>query len=428
MRNRLAAVAALLTLLWLPYAASPAPVRAASVCTSWDNARIPPSTIRVLRTRGPSDGHVVTVDFKDYVKTVLSAEWPPSYPTQALRAGAVAVKQYAWYYILHYRGGTKRGSCYDVVDNTNDQIYRPESHTPTSAHIVAVESTWGTMITKNNAFVLTGYRSGAFVACGTDSDGWHMFQHSARDCAAHGYTYQQILHTYFDPGVVVWDAPTYPTTLFYSPPTGTQSILRDSVTASWDELASNDLGIQSRLVTLQMSQPINDVCRSDRWLPSIPPWQSTEASPQTVTGLKGGYCYRFVVKLTDSAGTKYSQSGTFRVDPRAPMATFTTPPSNAVTTLPGTSYTVKWTEATTNGAKITSRKLIAEYGGQPVEGSCATARYTQLKILSLTAPSGTITGLEPLNCYRFRVQLMDSANHFGSWTSGVLMVPRAIIS
>src|SRR3990172_12989059 len=39
------------------------------------------------------------VDFKDYVKHVLPNEWISSWPREALRAGAMAAKMYAWTYI-----------------------------------------------------------------------------------------------------------------------------------------------------------------------------------------------------------------------------------------------------------------------------------------------------------------------------------------
>ena len=87
---------------------------------------------------------------------------------EALRAGAVAIKQYAWYYTMHYRGGTGTGGCYDVVDNSNDQIYAPEKETPATSHIQAVESTWSESLTRNGAFVFTGYRPGSTDVCAAD--------------------------------------------------------------------------------------------------------------------------------------------------------------------------------------------------------------------------------------------------------------------
>lgn len=425
MRYRLAAIAALVALLWLPYSASPPPVRAATVCTSWNNTRIPPTTVRVLRTSGPYDGHVQTVDFQLYVKTVIAAEWPNTYPTEALRAGAVAVKQYAWYYIMHYRGGTRGGSCYDVQDNTNDQIFRPETRTPAASHIAAVTATWGTSVTKNGAFLLTGYRSGAWVGCGVDTDGYHMFQHSAYACAKGGKSYREILHISYDPSLVVWESPDPPAALFLSPPAAEQVMIGNSVTASWLEMPTSEGSITSRQITLEMSKPINWSCRSDRWIPAIPPWQSTEASPQTVTGLRDWYCYRFVLKLTEGTTSTFQQSGAFIVDSIAPVATFNTPPQDAVTPLTAGSYTVAWTETPTPGTTIVSRKLTTEYGGEPVAGTCVGARWSSFKSTTAGSPV-RVTGLLPLHCFRFRVDLFDSAGHGANWMSGVLMAPATL--
>ena len=56
--------------------------------------------------------------------------------------GALAVKQYGWYYTMHWRGGscqvtnpddgTTTVECYDVKDGTLDQIYKPEKWDKTS--------------------------------------------------------------------------------------------------------------------------------------------------------------------------------------------------------------------------------------------------------------------------------------------------------
>ena len=133
MRRRLAAVLVLTTLVWLPTLNPPPVAQASSTCTGWTSTRVPPTTIRVLRTSGSAAGKVQTVDFKGYVKVVEQAEWPASWPAEALKVGAIAVKQYAWYYAMSYRGGTGTGGCYDVVDNTNDQLYAPETRVPAAS-------------------------------------------------------------------------------------------------------------------------------------------------------------------------------------------------------------------------------------------------------------------------------------------------------
>jgi len=96
-------------------------------------------------------------------------------------------------------GGSGSGGCYDVIDNSNDQVYWPESKSATAGEVAAVEATWYESVTRGGSITLTGYRPGNDVACGSDSDGAHLFQHSARNCAAAGMTADQILQTYYGP-------------------------------------------------------------------------------------------------------------------------------------------------------------------------------------------------------------------------------------
>ena len=89
---------------------------AASSCSGWTSETTPPSTIRLYRA---ATGVVETVDFRVYAKNVLSREWIGSWTTESLRSGAVAVKMYAWYHVLHWRGlSNGSGQCFDVYDDT----------------------------------------------------------------------------------------------------------------------------------------------------------------------------------------------------------------------------------------------------------------------------------------------------------------------
>ena len=101
-------------------------------------------TIRVFRT---ATGAVETVDFRTYVKNVLSREWISTWTTESLRSGALAVKNYGWYQVLHWRGYVNEdGKCFDVFDSTRDQHYDPTR--PTYASMAsAVDATWSTLRT-----------------------------------------------------------------------------------------------------------------------------------------------------------------------------------------------------------------------------------------------------------------------------------------
>jgi hypothetical protein len=428
MRRRLLAVLALSALMWLPtVTVSPPPaVRAASACTAWTSTRVPPATIRVLRTSGPSNGYVQTVNFKTYVQIVEAAEWPSSWPAAALQTGAVATKEYGWYFTMHYRGGTAHGSCYDVSDNTSDQIYQPESRTPSAGQLAAVDATWNVALYKNGSFLMTGYRSGIYgVRCGADADGFHLYEHSALDCANAGMTADDILHIYYDPGLLILRPAVQPAVIFFSPAVQTMSRVGNSAVVAWTEEPAAGTTIASRQLALMMAQPQNGSCTVDRWLPALPAWQSTGASPQSVTGLRAGLCYRFALTLTDSAAvTTHTLSGPMLAGPAAATAVFSSPAPNVVTAVTALSATVTWTETPAPGTHVVSRSLVTEWAAQPLAGTCAGGQWSTLRTNTTASPVSS-TGFLKLYCYRYRLVLTDSAGHQSTTVSGDLMTPAA---
>jgi hypothetical protein len=144
------------------------------------------------------------VPFQAYVNVVMAAEWGPGDPIEALKAGAVAVKQYAWHWTDVWRGGTAPdGSCYDVVDSTDDQLYAPETRVPSPSEIAAVQATWGESLLKGGLLFVTHYNAGSDVPCGANADGWQLLQISAEHCAAGGMSADVILQTYYGPNVQI---------------------------------------------------------------------------------------------------------------------------------------------------------------------------------------------------------------------------------
>lgn len=195
------------TVLAAPQAAAPASVAAAS-CTGWISQTIPPPTIKVLRT---DRGEVQTVDFRSYVAEVMaSGEWPTRLASATLEAGAVATKQYAWYYTLkgnHRAAYMRNGECYDVRDDTTDQLFRPERSDPTRKQERAVGSTWRLSLRKRDRFFLTGYRAGNIDKCGADANGWKLFALSVEACARAGWSRERIQDRYYSPDLsYVWAA------------------------------------------------------------------------------------------------------------------------------------------------------------------------------------------------------------------------------
>ncbi|GAA4640574.1 hypothetical protein GCM10023196_106650 [Actinoallomurus vinaceus] len=150
-----------------------------------------PTSILVYRVQL---GRVDRVDFKTYVKNVLPNEWVTSWPNASLEAGAVAVKSYGWYWALHSTRKTSGGQCYDVRDDTADQVYKPSSAVSSTSS--AVDSTWSTRMTRSDRILLAHFCS-TTTACGAWVDGDWMSQYGSRDLANAGDGYQTILHHYY---------------------------------------------------------------------------------------------------------------------------------------------------------------------------------------------------------------------------------------
>ena len=93
--------------------------------------------------------------FKKYVKTVMRVEFPGWIArkrrggTAYITAGAVAAKQYAWYWTTKKPRYKVNGKCFDVYDNVRDQVYKPAKTQSTAAEAItsaAVEKTWKRVI------------------------------------------------------------------------------------------------------------------------------------------------------------------------------------------------------------------------------------------------------------------------------------------
>ncbi len=206
---RCAAVALLLVAVaaaaLLPGRASPSAASAAS-CTAWTSHTLPPERIRVLRV---ATGEVEKVRLRRYAKNVLSREWIPSWTEESLRAGALIVRNYAWYQILNWRGGVNEaGECYDVRDDVRDQVYDPSKPIYRRA-ANAVDAMWGRLLHRKGAIFPTFYAAGAVdEACGAEANGTRARQWGTQSCGLDGLQPGKILKTYYYPRVRVFSAPT----------------------------------------------------------------------------------------------------------------------------------------------------------------------------------------------------------------------------
>ncbi|MGD8604451.1 MAG: SpoIID/LytB domain-containing protein, partial [Anaerolineales bacterium] len=117
-----------------------------------------PPTIRVRVTGNPICNlslpyTVEVIDFQDYVRHVLPNEWIYNWPRESLRAGAMAVKMYAWSIVA--AGG--KWSDADVYDSTCDQVYNPAvEYTSTNN---AVDFTWDFRLLRVDQLIRTYYRA-----------------------------------------------------------------------------------------------------------------------------------------------------------------------------------------------------------------------------------------------------------------------------
>jgi hypothetical protein len=203
-RRLATALATIMFVAALAPVAAPGPASAAGECGTYQSETVPPPTVRVYRT---ATGAVETVDFRTYAKNVLSREWISSWTTESLRSGALAVKHYAWYQVIHWRGYlNSAGECFDVFDSTRDQVYDPGR--PTYASMAAaVDATWDTLALRSGRIFATYYNAGgAFEACGANANGWQMFQWGTQACGLAGYGAAQIMAVYY-PGVTISAAP-----------------------------------------------------------------------------------------------------------------------------------------------------------------------------------------------------------------------------
>ena len=169
-------------------------------CQGWNSITRPPDYIRVLRN---SSGRVERVPFRKYVITVMGKEWPGYLPQAVIDAGAVAVKQYAWFHTLGNGRVSRQGQCFDVTDGVGDQLYKPNRARVRQDHYTAVDATWGVRLLKNGSLFMTGYRTGNKGACGHDANGWKLYARSAVRCAERGMGFEEILRTYYGPVSVV---------------------------------------------------------------------------------------------------------------------------------------------------------------------------------------------------------------------------------
>lgn len=187
----------------LPAAAQgPNVANAVTSCSGYYSDVAPPSTIRILRT---SDSTMVTRDCRTYVKEVLPNEWIPSWNESSLQAGAMAVRNFGWWWVNNGPNGYVNGQCYDVRDDTGSQVWLQNSSTSTTN--AAVDAIWSaSRATRNDGsgskIFPTYYKAGnPNEVCGqwngVAAPGNDMSQNGSQTCAVGGQKWPGIFRTYY---------------------------------------------------------------------------------------------------------------------------------------------------------------------------------------------------------------------------------------
>lgn len=72
--------------------------------------------------------YVMSLPFETYIRNVLPNEWLPTWEPEALKAGAMAIKMFAWYHALN--PVTIDNQKFAVDNTTNFQVYREGTSMP----------------------------------------------------------------------------------------------------------------------------------------------------------------------------------------------------------------------------------------------------------------------------------------------------------
>jgi peptidoglycan hydrolase-like amidase len=146
-------------------------------------------TVRVTGEKEcPKNPHYVLqqINFKEYVKGVLPNEWGSTWNEESLKAGAVAVKMYAWS-MYSVRGF--------VWDCTWSQVYDPRVVSEKTDQ--AVDDTWDYYLIADEKPVRTFFN--AWInGCYIQEEENCMGQWNSLADAESGMTWQEILEKYYE--------------------------------------------------------------------------------------------------------------------------------------------------------------------------------------------------------------------------------------
>ena len=142
------------------------------------------------------------------------------------------------------------------------------------------------------------------------------------------------------------------------------------------------------------------------------------------TGLRSGYCYRWLLRTADRVGNLASSvsSGVVLVDTSAPNITIDKPAVGATIVKSRPSQTVSWSVTDRGGSRLASVKIQRQRSASHQAGSCAGATWKNDGLArTLTSPASE-TALVAGSCYRWVITATDKATHITTATSGSVLI------
>ena len=177
-----------------------------------------PQTITV-RVTGQSECHadiwykIEEIELKEYVKHVLAAEWGHDWSEESLKAGAIAVKQYAIRSVIDagpfietqvlWKGEWQDGRILEggkwldahVYDCNWDQVYNPALDFETVNN--AVEETWNWYLVDEEGDFVKPYYNAWMGGCEEQGAENCMSQWGTKQDAENGMSWDEIVHKYY---------------------------------------------------------------------------------------------------------------------------------------------------------------------------------------------------------------------------------------
>jgi hypothetical protein len=221
-----------------------------------------------------------------------------------------------------------------------------------------------------------------------------------------------------DPAVITLTPdPDAPSGAFSAPASGaTATISSTTYSVAWTETDAGS-GVAGRSLQRKRAPIVTaGTCDDVSWDDDGDP--SGSASPLALSDLVGGYCYQWVLTLTDNVGNSASYtSGSVLVNTTSgPELIFTSPAFGTTLTSVQTSYEVAWTESDPTG--VTSRSLQRQRTSLGADGTCDDSAWADdgdpLTAASPVSGNDLMIGF----CYRWLLSATNGAGGSSTTTSG----------